>query len=191
MTFAILAKEGFVWPTHQRWTVGAAELCFANWFIGALCKLGKVLPVVRGAGIWQPMMDDSVARLNTPGSDNWVHIFPEARVHQAKDGKLRRFKWGVGRLVADPDVTPIVVPIHVEGTKLLLDENRTNRWGLSSYAGSHITIKIGEPLDFAELVAQAKEEATKTGTCDRVKTYRLITELIQKKVEELRDDTSL
>lgn len=137
------------------------------------------------------MMDDAVARLSAPGPDNWVHIFPEARVFQSPDGSLRRFKWGVGRLVADPEITPIVVPIFIDGTKLILDERRTNRWGLSSYRGSTITVKVGEPLDFAELVAQAKEEAAKSGTCDRVKTYRAITEIIQRKVEELRDEQPL
>lgn len=137
------------------------------------------------------MMDDAVARLSAPGPDNWVHIYPEARVWQSSGGDLRRFKWGVGRLVADPEVTPIVVPIFIEGSKLILDERRTNRWGFSSYKGANIIVKVGEPIDFAELVAQAKEEAAKSGTCDRVKTYRTITEIIQKKVEELRDDPSL
>lgn len=191
LLYGILAKEGFVWPTHQRWTVGAAELCFSNWFIGALCKLGKVLPIVRGQGIWQPMMDDVVGRLCAPGPDNWVHIFPEGRVCQNEDGSLRRFKWGIGRLVADPDITPLVVPVHIEGTKLILDERRPNRWGLSSYYGSNVVIRFGTPLDFSDIVSQAKEEARKNGTCDRVKTYLLITEAIQKKVEELRDENSL
>lgn len=192
LLYSILTKEaGLLWPTRQRSTVGAAELCFANWFVGTMCKLGKVLPVVRGDGIWQQWVDKVVGRLSAPSPDNWVHIFPEGRVHQAKDGALLRFKWGLGRMVADPEVTPIVLPIFIEGTKLLLDEKRPNPWLLSSFRGSNISIRIGEPIDFSDLVTKAKEEAKRDGKCDRIRTYKSITEQIQKKLEELRDNPDL
>jgi monolysocardiolipin acyltransferase len=193
LLYSILtSKIGTKWPTSQRWTVGASELCFANGLVGLFCNLCKVLPVVRGIGIWQPFMDDVVARLSAP-SDNWVHLFPEGRVHQDPKGALLRFKWGVGRLVVDPPITPLVLPIHIEGTKLLLDEKRPTRSWLSSWYGSTVTIRIGDPIDFTQLVEEAKRDAlaNSNGTIDRVKTYKAITQLIQEKVEELRDQSVL
>jgi monolysocardiolipin acyltransferase len=136
------------------------------------------------------MMDDAVAVLSRPGFENWVHVFPEGRVHQVH-GELLRFKWGVGRLVADPDTTPIVLPIFIEGTKRILDEKRKHRWLPSSWGGERIAIRIGEPIDFSDLVNQAKEEALTDAAVDRVKTYKRITDLIQEKVEELRVQTEL
>jgi monolysocardiolipin acyltransferase len=149
--------------------------------------------VTRGEGIWHKLMDDAVGRLSTPGIDNWIHLFPEGRVHQNPKGELLRFKWGVGRLVADPNITPIVLPIHIEGTKDILHEARPNRLIPSSLYGSNVVVRIGEPIDFSELVSEAKKEAQKLGdgNVDRVKTYKAITIIIQQKVEELRDQSVL
>ena len=192
LLFSALTKEiGLKWAPKQRWTIGASELCYANVILGTFCRLCKVLPVVRGEGIWQAMMDDAVGRLAKVdgGGDNWVHIFPEGRVHQHPDGDLLRFKWGVGRLVADPEITPLVLPIHIEGTKDILDEMRTNRKLPSSLYGTDVVVRIGEPIDFSEYVARAKEEAKKLGdgNFDRVKTYKAIASIIQQSVEKLRD----
>lgn len=139
-------------------------------------------------------MDDVVGRLSkAEGGDNWVHIFPEGRVHQDPSGELLRFKWGVGRLVADPDVTPLVLPIFIEGTKAILDEKRKNRRIPSSLYGTDVIIRIGEPIDFSEYVARAKEEAKKKGegNVDRIATYKDITSIIQTSIEKLRDSNVL
>lgn len=180
-----------IWAPRLRWTVGAAELCFANPFLSSICYLCKVLPIVRGAGMWQPMMDEVVARLCAPGYDNWVHIFPEGRVHQVA-GEMRRLKWGVGRLVADPPITPIVLPMYIEGTKKLLDKNRPQPKLLSSWHGERIAIYIGEPIDLSELVAEAKQEAMNApNAVDRIKTYRRVTSVIQEKMQELQRQAEL
>ena len=187
---ALTSQVGVKQSKNQRWTVGAAELCFGGMIVGAYCQLCKVLPVVRGIGIWQPMMDDAVNVLQRKGFDNWVHIFPEGRVHQVR-GELLRFKWGVGRLVADPDTTPIVLPIFIEGTKHIIDEKRKTKWLPSSFGGERIVIRVGEPIDFTDLVNEAKEQALLEDPVDRVKTYKKITEIIQSKMEDLRVQTEL
>ena len=55
---------------------------------------GKVLPVERGKGVLQPVVDlvsEQLAR------GKWVHVFPEARI--VYTGQLGRFKWGIGRMI--------------------------------------------------------------------------------------------
>ena len=42
---------------------------------------------------------------------------------------MRYFKWGVARLILEPDVCPDIVPIWIEGHKEIMDENRVApRW---------------------------------------------------------------
>lgn len=67
----------------------------------------KVLPIVRGAGIYQNIMNEILNELN---QGCWLHIFPEGKVNETKL-KLR-FKWGVGRLISDCKETPIVLPFY-------------------------------------------------------------------------------
>ena len=55
----------------------------------------QVLPVRRGAGVWQPELDTVVAKLR---GGQWVHYFPEVKIRQ--DGHVHLFRRGVGRLVA-------------------------------------------------------------------------------------------
>jgi monolysocardiolipin acyltransferase len=51
---------------------------------------------------------------------SWTHVYPEGQVNEKKTDL--RLKWGVGRLVADSNVTPVVVPIYHLG----MDEVRAN-----------------------------------------------------------------
>lgn len=193
LLYSILTgKIGTKWPTRQRWTIGASELCFGGPIVGLFCRLCKVLPVTRGQGIWHPFMDDAVGAISAP-TDNWIHLFPEGRVHQDPEGKLLRFKWGVGRLVADPDVTPLVIPIHIEGTRHILSETRPNRMIPSSLYGTKVSIRIGDPIDFTDFVLQAKTQALQDGPgkVDRIQTYQTITQIIQQSVEKLRDQNIL
>ena len=55
---------------------------------------------------------------------SWVHIFPEGRVHQHPNKTMRYFKWGVARLILEPDVCPDIVPIWIEGNDQIMHEAR-------------------------------------------------------------------
>lgn len=76
-------------PRTARWGMGAAEVCFSNDLHAVFFAMGKVVPVVRGAGVYQKCMDFMIDRLNL---GEWVHIFPEGRVNQ--EHQWLRLKWG-------------------------------------------------------------------------------------------------
>ncbi|TLD23052.1 hypothetical protein PspLS_07437 [Pyricularia sp. CBS 133598] len=78
----------------------------------------------------------------------WVHIFPEACVHQHPERALRYFKWGVARLVLESGPEPPdVVPMFIEGTDRVMSEDR----GFPRFlprGRRRVRVVFGEPLDF-------------------------------------------
>ncbi|MCJ1243544.1 hypothetical protein MMC30_000741 [Trapelia coarctata] len=54
----------------------------------------------------------------------WIHIFPEGRVHQHPRKTMRYFKWGVARLILEPDECPDIVPMWIEGLEEVMHESR-------------------------------------------------------------------
>ncbi|KAL9102410.1 MAG: hypothetical protein Q9163_002431 [Psora crenata] len=55
---------------------------------------------------------------------SWVHIFPEGKVHQHPKKTMRYFKWGVARLILEPDVCPDIIPMWIEGNEQIMHEAR-------------------------------------------------------------------
>lgn len=83
--------------------------------MGRFFSLGQVIETVRGGGIYQDAVDTAIDRLKHGG---WVNIYPEGRVNQEKNnpaGGMRRFKWGVGRIVMDAEEMPEIIPIWISG----------------------------------------------------------------------------
>ncbi|KAI4090370.1 MAG: hypothetical protein LQ344_004800 [Seirophora lacunosa] len=56
---------------------------------------------------------------------SWIHVFPEGRVHQHPQKMMRYFKWGVARLILEPDVCPDIVPMWIEGNEQIMHESRS------------------------------------------------------------------
>ncbi|KAI0530129.1 acyltransferase [Xylaria digitata] len=55
---------------------------------------------------------------------SWVHVFPEACVHQHPKMFMRYFKWGVSRMILESEPMPDVLPIFIDGTQHMMPEDR-------------------------------------------------------------------
>ncbi|KAI0399589.1 acyltransferase [Xylaria palmicola] len=91
---------------------------------------------------------------------SWVHVFPEACVHQHPRLSMRYFKWGVSRLILESEPMPDVVPIFVDGTQRVMPEDRG--WPrFLPRAGVRLRVAFGAPVDaertFGDLRAQWRE----------------------------------
>jgi monolysocardiolipin acyltransferase len=98
---------------RMRYVLAAKEIVFSNpiysWFFSA----GQAIPIERGKGVYQPGMDDSLGIVNKGG---WLHFFPEGRVVQNFNSQqIGRLKWGVGRLIMEAKVPPLILPIFLKG----------------------------------------------------------------------------
>lgn len=80
-----------------------------RWFFNQ----GQTLELFRGQGIFQPALDQAIEKLN---EGNWVHVFPEGAVNLTRSTAMRRFKWGIARLLLEARTLPVVVPVWLTGT---------------------------------------------------------------------------
>lgn len=112
-----------------------------SWFF----RKGQVIETFRGKGIYQAAIDDATRKLNEgrwvrPGWEGrrreatfahvlfpclvWlggmqIHIFPEGKIKQEALLELRRFKWGISRMLMEAKRTPLIIPVWIQGPFLL------------------------------------------------------------------------
>lgn len=93
-------------------------------------------------------------------SNSWIHIFPEGKVHQSPDRSIRYFKWGVARLILEPQVCPDVVAMFIEGTDQIMEEARRFPRFIPR-VGKKVTVTFGQEVDteavFGDLRKRWKE----------------------------------
>lgn len=97
----------------------------------------------------------------------WVHVFPEACVHQHPQLRMRYFKWGVARLILESEPAPDVVPVFLDGTQRAMPEDR----GFPRFlprAGLRLRVAFGERVDaervFGDLRARWRDLVRRTAT---------------------------
>lgn len=144
--------------------------------------LGKCIPVIRGAGVYQEAMNFCIEKL---AAGEWIHVFPEGKVNMFKENM--RLKWGVGRLIFESPVPPLVIPIYHLGMDSVLPNEvpyrlRTNK---------KVTINYGDPIDFTEIVHNLRTSKVDEAEARKTITDRIQTELLKLKAEteELHETT--
>ena len=148
--WGVLKFNHLSWNTHKlRWTLAASDIVFTKEWHSKFFSLGRGVPVIRGAGVYQQAMDFMVNKLN---EGEWVHTFPEGKINM--DNELIRLKWGIGRLIADCKTAPLVIPMwHVGMEKIL-----PNKWPYIPRIGKRVTLVIGDPLNLSGMVKQLQQE---------------------------------
>ncbi|XP_053394050.1 tafazzin-like isoform X2 [Mercenaria mercenaria] len=158
-----------------RWLPGAKDVCCRTKPTSLFFQLGRVIPVVRGDGVYQHGMDFCASRLD---EGEWVHIYPEGKVNTTKD--FMRLKWGVGRLIADSKVSPLVLPYWHLGMENMFPTKKP----YYPRVGNKITVVFGEPIDFEEDLRQLREQKK---TEEEVRKY--VTDKIQEVFAKLKSET--
>ena len=177
LLWGILDARHLVNQCLMRWALAAHNICFWAKPISQFFAYGKSIPVNRGAGVHQDGVNFAIDRLN---EGHWVHLYPEGQVNEQKLDM--RYKWGIGRLIAECNITPIVIPIYHLGMDHILPNKRPYFWfGRLPKIGRKVTVLIGEPIPVKEALDKLKE--TQASDTEMRKT---LTDLIEKRLKALR-----
>ncbi|XP_057296350.1 tafazzin-like [Hydractinia symbiolongicarpus] len=157
----------------MRWSLAAKEICFSNRFFTYFCSHGKVIPVVRGAGVYQAAVDFTIKRLN---AGDWVHVFPEGKVTL----EPIRLKWGVGRMISECTKPPIVLPFYHTGMNDFLP---TSKPYIPRF-GKDITVCIGEPINYTNILKRCQQQ-----DCSQMELRKSLTDLVEQSFAKLKLQT--
>lgn len=112
------------------------------------------------------------------GLGEWVHIFPEGKVNMTKD--FLRFKWGIGRILYETPVIPIILPIWHIG----MDQILPNEPPYYLRFGKKVTYNFGAPIILNELIESLRSRKT-----PEPEARKIITDKIQEEMMKLKEET--
>ncbi|KAL5288945.1 TAZ family protein [Megaselia abdita] len=158
-----------------RWSLAAHDICFTNKYHSLFFMFGKCIPVIRGAGVYQPAVDLCIQKLNL---GDWVHIFPEGKVNMTKE--FLRYKWGIGRIIYESTKIPIILPVYHLG----MDDVLPNVEPYIFKTGRNVVMNIGKPIDLSHLILDLKDR-----NVPEPEARKIITDALQNEMEKLRVET--
>ena len=171
------------WHHRVRWSICAREMCYSNPLFAQFFKSGKTLPIERGAGLYQPVMN-VVAQAIARG--DWVHVFPEGKIHFNDGESVGPLKWGVGKVCCDSFLlsgkVPMVVPFHHVGMTSVMPKK-----SIIPRAGNSVTVKVGDQINLSDIIEQCRSETREGREC----AWRAITDRIGESMRELARETVL
>ncbi|KOC63176.1 Tafazzin like protein [Habropoda laboriosa] len=174
--WASLSMKNLLNPRKVRWSLAAHDICFTKSWHSYFFMLGKCIPVIRGGGVHQEAMDFCIEKL---AAGEWIHVFPEGKVNMLKENM--RLKWGVGRLIMESPVTPLVIPIYHLG----MDEVLPNEPPYVLRIRKKVTMNYGDPIDFSELLQQFR-----SSKMSEMEVRKAITDRIQGELRRLQEATT-
>lgn len=160
-------KEFFANISRFRYTMAAHNICFTKDFHSKFFSMGRCVPIIRGAGVYQKGMDFCLEKL---AKNEWVHVFPEGKVTPHPI----RIKWGVARLIMECPTPPRVLPIWVQRMAEVWPPTEP----YYPRVGKHVEVTIGESLDMQEHLP------TLDGNTE-LERRKVIADFVQEKLFEL------
>lgn len=127
----------------MRWSLGAKEIMCTNRLTSFITAHGKVIPTVRGEGIYHPAITYAIKQLNR---GQWIHIFPEGKITL----EPIRLKWGIGRMIMECVDPPIILPYWHCG----MEDVFPTVLPYYPRLGKNVTVVYGEPIRYHDVLKQ-------------------------------------